>query len=176
LGGFVQPNEKGYPLRPELAESIYYLYRVTRDPMYKMMGRDMVKGLQMNCRTDCGFANIKDVETLEKDDRMESFFLSETLKYLYLLYDDENFVNNCQPGDEIEGYVMNTEAHLMPITEEYILKYKKLMKKIDRLDGKVRKTKVREFLKRQDFRSPVPEFFSQQRYGVCQLTFRNKLI
>jgi mannosidase alpha-like ER degradation enhancer 2 len=176
LGGFVQPNEKGYPLRPELAESIYYLYRVTRDPMYKMMGRDMVKGLQMNCRTDCGFANIKDVETLEKDDRMESFFLSETLKYLYLLYDDENFVNNCQPGDEIEGYVMNTEAHLMPITEEYILKYKKLMKKIDRLDGKVRKTKVREFLKRQDFRSPVPEFFSQQRYGVCQLTLRNKLI
>jgi len=37
---------------------------------------------------ECGFAVIRDVETKVKDDRMESFALSETFKYLYLLFDD----------------------------------------------------------------------------------------
>jgi hypothetical protein len=37
---------------------------------------------------ECGFAVIRDVETKVKDDRMESFALSETFKYLYLLFDE----------------------------------------------------------------------------------------
>lgn len=45
LGGYVQPGQKGYPLRPELAETIYLLYRATRDPMYLYMGRDIIKSL-----------------------------------------------------------------------------------------------------------------------------------
>jgi hypothetical protein len=36
----------------------------------------------------CGFAVIRDVLSKEHEDRMESFFLSETLKYLYLLFDE----------------------------------------------------------------------------------------
>ncbi len=39
---------------------------------------------------------------------MESFFLAETLKYLYLLFTDDDFMN-------IEEYVFNTEAHPFPI-------------------------------------------------------------
>ena len=36
---------------------------------------------------------------------MPSFFLSETLKYLYLLFDDDNFVHD-------RSYIFSTEAHL----------------------------------------------------------------
>lgn len=54
---------------------------------------------------------------------MESFFLAETTKYLYLLFDTDNFIHNQgQYGTVIEtphgeciidagGYIFNTEAH-----------------------------------------------------------------
>lgn len=54
---------------------------------------------------------------------MESFFLAETTKYLYLLFDTENFIHNTgNQGTVIEtpngqcvietgGYIFNTEAH-----------------------------------------------------------------
>ncbi len=51
----------------------------------------------------CGFATLGDVETPALEDRMESFFLSETLKYLYLLFDPESrFAQN---------YVFTTEGY-----------------------------------------------------------------
>ena len=45
-----------------------------------------------------------------KRDKMESFWLAETLKYLYLLFDDS--VPAVLPLDQ---YVFNTEAHAFPI-------------------------------------------------------------
>lgn len=54
---------------------------------------------------------------------MESFFLAETTKYLYLLFDPDNFLNNDgSSGSVVEvlngeclldtgGYIFNTEAH-----------------------------------------------------------------
>jgi hypothetical protein len=41
---------------------------------------------------------------------MESFFLAETLKYLYLLFEDESFENI-----NINKWIFNTEAHVLPI-------------------------------------------------------------
>lgn len=81
-------NVKWYPLRPELVESTYLLYRATRDPYYLDLGETMVNDFQQHTRTRCGFATIKDVFRKTQDERMESFFLSETLKYLYLLFDE----------------------------------------------------------------------------------------
>lgn len=43
---------------------------------------------QAFCRTECGYAGIRDVEDCSLDEQMPSFFLSETLKYLYLLFDE----------------------------------------------------------------------------------------
>lgn len=66
---------------------------------------------------------IKNVRTHEKENRMESFFLAETTKYLYLLFDPDNFIhNNGKEGVLIDtpngecvveagGYIFNTEAH-----------------------------------------------------------------
>ena len=84
--GRVQPGQAGHPLRPELAESAYYLYGATGDPAYLAIGRDMVASLQRFARVGCGFAAVRDVSTRELSDRMDSFFLAETTKYLYLLF------------------------------------------------------------------------------------------
>jgi hypothetical protein len=37
---------------------------------------------------------VKDVKDHRLEDRMESFFLAETLKYLYLIFDSDNFLHN----------------------------------------------------------------------------------
>ncbi len=56
-----EPNVKFYPLRPELAEATYFLYRATKSPFYLHVGKDMVEGLNKHARTNCGYATIHDV-------------------------------------------------------------------------------------------------------------------
>lgn len=116
-------NRESYPLRPELIESVMYLYRATKDPYLIQVGVDILRSLQHSAKTTCGYATINDVRDHRKADRMESFFLAETTKYLYLLFDPDNFIhNNGQKGEVVEtqwgqcimdagGYVFNTEAH-----------------------------------------------------------------
>jgi mannosidase alpha-like ER degradation enhancer 2 len=93
-----------YPLRPENLESCFYLWRLTKDEKYLYMGKRMIDDILMKCRTEAGFAHIRDVNTLEKEDAMESFFLAETLKYAYLLFAPESVL-------DLNTYVFNTEAH-----------------------------------------------------------------
>lgn len=88
------PDLSAYPLRPEHAESTYYLYQATRDPMYLEMGERMLLDINRRARTKCGFASLTNILTGKLEDRQESFFLSETLKYLYLLFDIENPLNS----------------------------------------------------------------------------------
>lgn len=119
----VSTNRENYPLRPELIESVMYLYRATGDPYLIQIGVDILRSLQHSAKTPCGYATIKDVRDHRKEDRMESFFLAETTKYLYLLFDTDNFMHNQgQHGTVINtpngeciieagGYVFNTEAH-----------------------------------------------------------------
>ena len=47
------------------------------------------------------------------EDRQESFFLSETVKYLYLLFDVDNPINT----DDMK-YVFSTEGHVLPLAGE----------------------------------------------------------
>ena len=97
-------THSGYPLRPEIVESAFYLYRSTRDPKYLDMGRTFFAALVRYCRTDSGYTVLKNVITKEKGDLMPSYFLAETLKYLYLLFAPEQKI-------DLEGVVFNTEAH-----------------------------------------------------------------
>ena len=92
-----------YPLRPEIIESAFYLHRLTKDPKYLEMGRTFFEGIREQCRTEAGDTVLKSVVTKEKGDLMPSYFLAETLKYLYLLFSEE-------PVD-FEKVVFNTEAH-----------------------------------------------------------------
>lgn len=98
-----------YPLRPEIIESDYYLYHFTGNSHYLDMGKTFFDDLVKYCRTDVAYAALSNVETRQKTDDMESFFLAETLKYLYLLYAPPNTV-------DLSKAVFNTEAHPMQRT------------------------------------------------------------
>ena len=78
---------KDSPLRPELAESALHLYLKTRDAHFLVVGRELVAALNNISRVPCGFASIADATTHRLDDRMDSYFFAETLKYLFLLFD-----------------------------------------------------------------------------------------
>lgn len=96
-----------YPLRPEFVESTYYLYLATRDPFYLHVGQTVMRDLDAYNKVECGYAGTQDVRTGSLTDRMESFFLSETVKYLYLLFDVDNPLNK-----ETGNFVWSTEAHM----------------------------------------------------------------
>ncbi|KAJ2067686.1 hypothetical protein GGI08_001253 [Coemansia sp. S2] len=107
-----EPDLLFYPLRPEFIESTYFLYRATGDPFYLDVGEMVLEDINQLQRTACGYASRHSVSTLELEERMESFFLSETMKYLYLLFDDENPLHSLD-----NNYVFTTEAHvLLPLS------------------------------------------------------------
>ena len=97
-----------YILRPENLESSFYLYRYTRDPQYLWMGKRMIEDILKHCRNDVGFASLKNVQTYEKTNSMQSFFFAETLKYAYLLFAPDSTV-------DLKKVVFNTEAHPLKI-------------------------------------------------------------
>jgi len=102
--GTMTAARKRYFLNPEIMESAYYLYMHTGDDHYRWMGKALFDSLRTYCRVDAGYAELQDVTTKERSDRMESYFLAETLKYLYLLFaPPETF--------EFTAHIFNTEAH-----------------------------------------------------------------
>ena len=93
-----------YHLRPEIAESTYYLYHYTHDPEYRKMGEILFNNFVRYCRADTGYAALADVTTKQKKDEMESFVLAETFKYFYLLFASPKTL-------DFDKVVFNTEAH-----------------------------------------------------------------
>jgi mannosidase alpha-like ER degradation enhancer 2 len=96
--------DAGYPLRPEIVESTYYLYHYTADLAYLEMGKVLFDNFVTHCRTDEAYAGLKSVVTKEKADTMQSFLFAETFKYFYLLYSPKSTLN-------FNDVIFNTEAH-----------------------------------------------------------------
>jgi mannosidase alpha-like ER degradation enhancer 2 len=94
----------GYQLRPEIIESAWYLRRATQDPQYLAMGKTLFDALVTHARTASGYTVVKSVETMEQGDLMPSYFLAESLKYLYLLFAPDS-------AFDLDRVVFNTEAH-----------------------------------------------------------------
>ena len=80
---------------PEAIESVYYLYRITGDRLYLDKAWDMFSAIRKITHTDIANAAVKDVtlESPEQTDRMESFWLAETLKYFFLIFSDPSVVS-----------------------------------------------------------------------------------
>lgn len=97
-------NNNWYPLRPELIESTYYQYRSTKEKSWLDAGRLFLNSIEKNTKTECGFASISNIGQMTLANNMPSYFLSETLKYLYLLFDEDNFIHD-------RPYIFSTEAH-----------------------------------------------------------------
>jgi mannosidase alpha-like ER degradation enhancer 2 len=94
----------GYALRPEIIESAYYLNHYSGDPRYRAMGREFFEDFVRHCRTDAGYAALKDVRTKVQEDSMESFVFAETFKYFYLLFAPKTAL-------DFDAVTFNTEAH-----------------------------------------------------------------
>lgn len=112
-------------LRPETVESLFYMWRFTRDPIYREWGWQMFRAFEQHARVPTGgYSSIKvrvvvagqceavrgashaiagpqDVRNVPVAwrDHMESFWLGETLKYFYLLFADDDLLplDKCAP-------------------------------------------------------------------------------
>ncbi|XP_015777642.1 PREDICTED: mannosyl-oligosaccharide 1,2-alpha-mannosidase IA-like [Acropora digitifera] len=103
-------GERYYILRPEVVEGYFYMWRFTHEPKYREWAWEAAQNIDKYCRVGVGFSGIKDVGTtsVTHDDVQQSFFLAETLKYLYLTFSDDTLL-------PLNHWVFNTEAHPLPV-------------------------------------------------------------
>ena len=90
------------------------MYQATKHPFYLHVGQEILNSLDTHTKAKCGYATLHDVEDKSQEDRMESFFLSETMKYLYLLFDFENPMNQ-----ESSKWIFSTEGHVFRLDNRY---------------------------------------------------------
>ncbi|KIX06022.1 uncharacterized protein Z518_03996 [Rhinocladiella mackenziei CBS 650.93] len=104
--GFTDHGDNRYILRPEAIESVFIMYRITGDVKWQDVAWSMFQSIEVATRTPIAHAAIYDVRKAnpEKSDRMESFWLAETLKYFYLIFSEPSLVS-------LDEWVLNTEAH-----------------------------------------------------------------
>jgi mannosyl-oligosaccharide alpha-1,2-mannosidase len=112
----MKPPRRGdhYILRPEVIESIFILWRTTKNPRYRRWALEIAHSIEATCKVPAGgYSGIKHVnmDPPKMNDVQESFFLAETLKYLYLIFASDDLV-------PLDRWVFNTEAHPLPIQKQ----------------------------------------------------------
>lgn len=113
----VHESQSQYPLRPEMAESAWYLYQATKDPAWQQAGMDMVDSIEAVSKVECGFAAVADVRTHELEDVLDSFFYAETIKYLFMLFED---LESNPVLAALEGqFILNTEGHILRMNQSF---------------------------------------------------------
>ncbi|CCF37480.1 glycosyl hydrolase family 47 [Colletotrichum higginsianum] len=107
----IKPLDAHNLQRPETVESLFMMYRITGNSMYREWGWKIFQSFQAHTLVPGreGYTSLNDVRTVlpTTRDNMESFWLAETLKYFYLLFSPTDYM----PLTEI---VFNTEAHPFP--------------------------------------------------------------
>lgn len=125
---YVKSADKHNLQRPETVETLYYLYKITGDIKYREWGWEIFQNFVKYTKvTDSNgknprYTSLKDCTVVPPvfADNMESFWLAETLKYIYLLFDDEtgNSLGKLKNGKadkwDLRNIVFNTEAHPLP--------------------------------------------------------------
>jgi len=97
--------DSAYGLRPEVVESYFYGWRITGNPKYREWAWDAFLALKQWTKAEYGHAQLEDVTTgQQRQVSQESFWYAETLKYLYLCFDEPNHWS-------LDDWVFNTEAH-----------------------------------------------------------------
>lgn len=106
LFGAIPSDGKHSLLRPETAESLYYLYRLTRKAKYRRWGEKLFRAIILKTSGPAGYSCIDDVQQAQPNrlDEMPTFVLAETFKYLYLLFAPPGLL-------DLDRYVLNTEGH-----------------------------------------------------------------
>ena len=93
--GYIDYSDTSYGLRPEAIESIFIHYRLTGEKDLLDAAWGMFTAIEKQTRTEYANAMISDVriEDSQKINKMESFWLAETLKYFYLIYSEPDVVS-----------------------------------------------------------------------------------
>ncbi|KAH6864713.1 mannosyl-oligosaccharide 1,2-alpha-mannosidase [Alternaria rosae] len=107
----IKPLDAHNLQRPETVESLFMMWRITKDPIYPEWGWEIFQAFldysTVPLRED--FISLNDVNAIPppRRDNMESFWLAETLKYLYLLFSPDDVL-------PLTDVVFNIEAHVFP--------------------------------------------------------------
>ncbi|KAF9466050.1 glycoside hydrolase [Collybia nuda] len=103
-------QKSAYLLRPEAIESFYLMWRTTGDKKWRDRGWAVFEAIEKHARTPYGYAAVGHVDMVPPPlmDSMPSYFLAETLKYLFLLFTNDDLI-------PLKDWVFNTEAHPIPI-------------------------------------------------------------
>lgn len=117
----IKPLDAHNLQRPETVESIMILYHITKDNKYRQWGAEILDSFIKHSCIHCDEPNSITYTSLDnmikiptkKKDNLESFWIAETLKYLYLLFQDDF---------NLTEIVFNTEAHPFPIINQELLK------------------------------------------------------
>ena len=106
--GNLAATGRAHILRPEAVESIFYLWRYTHNPKYRDWGWRIFQAIG-RLRRQYGYTGLNNaMDPTSQNDHQQSWFFSETLKYLYLLFSSDSII-------PLDRYVFNTEAHPLPI-------------------------------------------------------------
>ena len=88
------------------------MWRLTHDQQWRDRGWAIFTSLRRHARLESGgYASVESVEEVPvrfRDGPMESFWLAETLKYLFLLFSDDSVL-------PLDQWVFNTEGHPLPV-------------------------------------------------------------
>ncbi|KLJ10937.1 mannosyl-oligosaccharide alpha-1,2-mannosidase [Blastomyces silverae] len=107
----IKPLDAHNLQRPETIESLFMMWRVTKDPIYREWGWEIFEAFEKYTIPPHGegYVSLDDVNSIPPKvrDNMESFWLAETLKYLYLLFSPTDLLS-------LTDVVFNTEAHVFP--------------------------------------------------------------
>lgn len=98
--------DPSFLLRPEYVESLFVLYRITKDNEFQEMAWNVFRSLEEHCRVEGGgYASLANVnDGTKKVDNMPSYFLAETLKYLLLMFAPDDYIS-------LDEFVLTTEGH-----------------------------------------------------------------
>lgn len=114
---YIKPADTHNLLRPETVESLFYMYSITGEKQYQEWGWTIFNSFERYTKLEEGYSsinNVKNPHNVDSRNKMESFFLGETLKYFYLLFQEPtNGSNTIWP--ELDKWIFNTEAHLVPV-------------------------------------------------------------
>lgn len=105
---FIEASSNGRHsfLRPETAESLFYLYRLTGDEKYRRWGSKLFQAILNHAKVPHGFSSVRDVKAIPTSpmDEMQTFVMAETFKYLFLLFSPA-------AAFDMNHLFLNTEGH-----------------------------------------------------------------
>ena len=107
---YVAPADSHNLLRPETVETLFTLYRLTRKERYRQVAWSIFEAFRKHARLPSGgytsLRNVMLADWVPKErrfDTMPSYWLAETLKYIWLTFSDDDL--------PLDKWIFTTEAH-----------------------------------------------------------------